>query len=223
MKHIKLPILGLSLALVGMGAFATLRTAAGTNPQDASPTALDQVPIRLVYAQPYRVVEPYLYQWMDKADAPQVRGGWIIAVATDPEIADVKQTHDELLFVGAMPVERVNVGSESGVVIGLVPSALDAAGQPVLDLSTTPIYWAKPEILPESLTAADARGVYAAARAAGVAPQVAHAITEARQEGGDTVDVSGAGELYRYAADVIERYAPEEADLISGLRAEKLY
>jgi hypothetical protein len=223
MKHTKLPILGLSLALVGMGTFATLRTATGTSPQDAATTALDQVPIRLVYAQPFRVVEPYTYGWMDESDAPQVEGGWILAVASDPEISDVKQTHDELLFVGDMPVERMNVGSVSGVVIGFVPSPLDAAGQPTLDLATTPIYWAKPEILPESMTATDARDVFTAALAAGVKPQTSHALTQSRQEGGETIDVDGLGELHRYSANLIERYAPEEADLISGLRAEKLY
>ena len=216
-----LTYLGASLALIGAAAFTTMRTAEGTSPQDA--TALDAVPVRLVHAQPYRVVEPYKYGWMHQDDAPMVEGGWLIAVASDPRIADVKQTHDELLFVGNMPVERVNVGGVSGMVIGFVPSPLDATGEPTLDLATAPIYWARPEILPESLTASDAQAVLTQALADGVVPQTEHAISQARQTGGETVDVGGLGDLYEFSATLLERYAPEEVDLISGLRAEKLF
>lgn len=220
MKHMKLPILGLSLAILGVGTIATLRASQGTQ---TVKTNLAQVPVRLVYAQPYRVVEPYQFAWMNKADAPMVTSGWIVAVATDPQIAEVRNTHDELLFVGDVPVERVNVASESGVVVGFVPSPLDAQGEPALDLATAPIYWAKPEILPEELRTADVLAVLSGAVKQGAAPQTASAVEEARAQGGEVVDVDTLGELYRYSATLIQRYSPEETDLISGLTAEKLY
>jgi hypothetical protein len=221
MKHLKLPILGLSLAILGAGTFATLRTAEGTSPQQAT-TNLGSVPVRLVFAQPYRVVEPYRFAWMHEKDAPMVEGGWIIAVASDPEIVDVRQTHDELLFVGDTPVERVNVGLESGILVGFVPSPLDAQGQPTLDLGSTPIYWAKPEILPEALRTADAQAVLKDAVARGAAPQTQAAVVEARTQGGQTVDVGTLGDLFEYSAVLLKRYAPEEVDLISGLTAPRV-
>jgi hypothetical protein len=220
MKHMKLPILGLSLAILGVGTIATLRASQGTHsPQ----TSLATVPVRLVYAQPYRVVEPYRFAWLNKAYAPMVEGGWIVAIASDPQIADVKATHDELLFVGDVPVERVNVASESGIVVGFVPSPLGADGQPTLDLRTAPIYWAKPEILPEELRTADVLHVLSDAVTQGAAPQTASAVESARAQGGEVVDVDTLGELYRYSATLLKRYSPEETDLISGLTAEKLY
>lgn len=223
MKHIKLPMLGLSLAVVGVAAFTSLETATGTSPEGTI-VAPNQVPVRLVYAQPYRVDEPYKFSGMHEKDAPTVSGGWVIVVSTDPEIADVKQTHDELLFVGDQLVERVNVGADSGMVVGFVPAELDADGLPTLDLRTEPIYWAKPEILPESMTALEASAVLASAVGEGVVPQIATAVEQARAAGGDTVDVRTLGELYRYSAEaLLPRFAPEEADLISGLTAEKLY
>jgi hypothetical protein len=82
-----------------------------------------------------------------------VSAGWLSRWSTDKAVATVTDTHDELLFAGTMPVERINEASESGVVIGFVPSAVKADGTLALDLASTPIYWAKPEILPEALTA----------------------------------------------------------------------
>jgi hypothetical protein len=220
MKHIKLPILGLSLAILGVGTIATLRAAEGTYPMQAN---LASVPVRLVYAQPYRVVEPYRFTWMNEADAPMVKSGWIVAVASDPTIANPQATHDELLFVGAVPVERVNNGAVSGIVVGFVPSPLGADGEPTLDLTTAPIYWAKPEILPEALRTADVLHVLGEATKAGVTAQTATAVAGAREQGGQVVDVDTLGELYRYSATLLQRYAPEETDLISGLTAQKLY
>jgi len=221
MKHLKLPVLGLSLAALSVAGFAALKPSQSASVTSAQANA---VPVRLVFAQPYRVVEPYRFAWMHQDDAPMVSSGWIVGVSTDPEIADVKQTHDELLFVGDVPVERINVGSESGIVIGFVPSPLDETGEPTLDLDTAPIYWSKPEILPESLRASDAKTVLAEAVERGATAQTEAAVVSAREAGGHVVDVETLGELYRYAAaQLLTRYSPEEVDLISGLTAEKLY
>ena len=138
---------------------------------------------------------------------------------TDKAVATVTDTHDELLFAGAMPVERINEASESGVVVGFVPSAVKADGTLALDLASTPIYWAKPEILPEALTAADVQATFEAAVSAGVVAQRSDVVQRAQQTNDGPVYMQTEGMLYRYAADVIERYSPEEADLISGLRA----
>jgi hypothetical protein len=168
-----------------------------------------QTPVHLLFAQPFHLDQAYRYAWLQ--DGPMVSEGWLIAVSTDAQVAAVTDTHDELLFAGAMPIERINEASESGVVIGIVPSAVD--------LSSTPIFWAKPEILPEALTSEDAEATLAAATSAGVVAQAKGVVQRAQQDGGGPVYVATQGMLYRYAADVIERYSPQESDLISGLRA----
>lgn len=204
----KLPVLGASLAALGVAAFATFQQAQGGS-QAAGVTPVMQTPVRLLFAQPFHLDQAYQYAWLK--DGPMVSEGWLVAVSTDAEIAAVRDTHDELLFAGATPIERLNEASESGVVIGIIPSPVD--------LATTPIYWAKPEILPEAMTSQDAQATLAAATSAGVAAQGAAVAQRAQKDNGGPVFEKTQGTLYRYAADVIERFSPQEADLISGLRA----
>jgi len=211
----KLPILGASLAALGVAAFATFQQAQGGNPAGATPVT--QTPVRLMFAQPFFLDQAYQYAWLK--DGPSVSAGWLIAVATDPAVAAVTNTHDELLFAGATPVERINEGSQSGVVIGIVPSAVQADGTLAVDLATTPLFWAKPEILPEAMTATDAQKTLATAVSAGAVAQGQSVVERAQQANGGPVFETTAGMLYRYSADVIERFSPQEADLISGLRA----
>ena len=203
----------LATAAAAVSAAVVLQTE--QNPQNAETVAAS--PVQLVFAQPFALDEPYAYHW--RADRPTVAGGYILAVAADPVLLPPKQVHNPLLFVGDMPVERMNAGTDSGIYVGLIPSPLGADGEPTLDLSETPIYWAFPEILPESLTAEDAAGVLANSRARAQGAEVAEA---ALAEGGGTVFLETHGMLRRYAADVIERYSPAEADLVNGLRAPLL-
>jgi hypothetical protein len=212
----KLPILGASLAALGVAAFATFQQAQGGNPAGAT-TPATQTPVRLMFAQPFFLDQAYQYAWLK--DGPSVSAGWLIAVATDPAVAAVTDTHDELLFAGATPVERINEGSLSGVVIGIVPSAVQADGTLAVDLATTPLYWAKPEILPEAMTAADAQRTLETAVKAGAVAQGQSVAQRAQEANGGPVFETTAGMLYRYSADLIERFSPQEADLISGLRA----
>jgi len=213
--NLKLPILGASLAALGVATFATFQPALGGDPTAITPVM--QTPVRLLFAQPFFLDQPYQYAWLK--DGPSVSSGWLIAVSTDPAVAAVMNTHDELLFAGATPVERINEGSESGVVVGFVPSAVKADGTLALDLSTTPLFWAKPEILPEAMTAADAAATLEAAVASGAVAQRADVVQRAQQANGGPVYAETAGMLHRYAADVIERFSPQEEDLVSGLRA----
>jgi hypothetical protein len=213
--NLKLPLVGASLATLGVAAFATFQVASGGASQAVTPVM--QTPVRLLFAQPVHLDQAYDYQWLK--DGPSVSAGWLLAVSTDPAVATVTNTHDELLFVGATPLERMNEASQSGVVIGFVPSAVKADGTLALDLATTPIFWAKPEILPEAMTAADAEATLAAATQAGVAAQSKSVVQRAQADAAGALYVEGQGTLYRYAADVIERFSPEETDLISGLRA----
>lgn len=212
----KIQALTFALLLSG-GAIAVAVHQSGDHPAEVTPEQALESPVRLIFAQAFFLDEPYAHAW--RSDQPLTSAGYIIAVSSAPDVVGVRQVHDELLFVGDMPVERINEGSESGVCIGFVPSPLLADGSLALDLGSTAIYWAKPEILPESLSPADAERTHAVALAAGVAPQRARFLERALAESGGAVYLADHGALHTYGADVIERFSPQETDLIGGLRA----
>ena len=211
-RTILFPVLLLS------GAVATTAMVRRVSFQDApNPEVVRNSPVVLISAQPFYLDEatPYLH----RADQPAMAAGYVLVVSTDPDILPVRQTHNPMLFVGDMPVERLNGDAEGRVFIGFVPSAVDQHGALALDLATTPIYWAYPEVLPEALTPERAAQELASALSIGAAPQSAEQLRGALAEGGGVLHVEGYGALRRYGADVVERHSPGEADLISGLRA----
>src|SRR5690606_41123762 len=106
--------------------------------------------------------------------------------------------------------ERLNVGVDSGRVVALVPGDVD--------LAAAPIFFGGPA-LPEELTAEDVRAMRDAALADGVAP-----VGAARLEAvlAPPLRFPSEDELRVFAADVIERHAPSEVDLVRGLRAPRI-
>ncbi|MEM7311309.1 MAG: hypothetical protein AAF682_31875 [Planctomycetota bacterium] len=214
-KHISLVTL-----LASAAAAATAFAFQNEEAPSSAPATLEQSEVRLLFAQPFQLDHGYAHAW--RADQPPVTAGYLVALRAEAELLPPMQIHHPLMFAGEMPLERINDGSDSGVYIGILPSATGSDGAPTLDLKETPIFWSKPDILPESLSIADARRVLSQAVAAGVEPQADERVDDALAEGGGTVYVSGLGALRRYAADVIERYSPLETDLVSGLRAPLL-
>lgn len=218
MKIIVLASAGLLVTLaVGVGS-AVLTQRQQPDPEETAVDRLEKssTNVKLLFAQPFFLDEGYAHAW--RADHPVVSSGYVIAVAADEEMLRVRQIHNPLLFVGDMPVERLNVGDESGVYVGLVPSPSSASGELSVDLTRTPIYWAAPQVLPESLTPEVAAAELAKARTEGVSAQRAGYVSVALAASGGAVYLPGYFELQRYAADVIERYSPTERDLVAGLR-----
>lgn len=213
----KLPILGASLALAA-ATFATVQNAVGEDPTATIPVT--QSPLRLLHAQPFFLDQEWSYDW--RADRPSVSAGYILVVSGDPRLIEARQVHDELLFVGDMPVAQLNTGTEAGVFIGFLPSAGSPETGLEVDLTTAPMFLAKPEILPESLQPEDARRVLEQAVAAGAAPQRAAHVKRALAESSGPVFLESHGMLQRYSADFVERYSPQEVDLVRGLRAPLL-
>lgn len=183
-----------------------------TGVTDASGAGAPQ-PARLLYARPFQVEEPYPYRW--RGDHESVTTGSLIVVEADPALLQPGQDHRPLLFVGTWPAEPVNVGDGSGRVVALVPV-------PVSGLGREPIFYAQTGVLPESLSPQLARGILAAAVAEGLTPPAADALRLAREAGGFELEVAGHHELRRSAAGVVERYSPEERDVVRGLRAPRL-
>lgn len=208
--------LTLAVILASAAAATTITVHQATGQATPTNPTVQESDVKLLFAQPFFLDEPYAYD--HRADRPQVSAGYLIAVAADPEVVPVMQVFHPLLFAGDVPVERLNDGWQSGVVIGLVPSPVAGEGL-ALDLAKTPIYWAQPDVLPEALTPADAQVVLQQAVASGVVAQRGETVELALAASGGAVYVESRGMLHRYAADVIERYSPEEVDLISGLRA----
>ena len=212
MKALKLSI----AVILASGAVATTAFVHQASGQGTPINTVQKSPLRLLFAQPFFLDQSYQHAW--RSDQPTYSAGYVIAVAADPEVMPVMQVHHPLMFVGDMPIERVNDGWQSGVVVGFVPSPVKD-GQLTLDLATTPIFWAKPDILPEALTASQARAELERAIESGAVAQQGATVQSAVTSGGGAVYVETHGMLQRYVADVIERFSPGEVDLISGLRA----
>jgi hypothetical protein len=142
---------------------------------------------------------------------------------TDPELVRARQSAVPVLYVGEQTAERCNHGG--GNLVALVPAPVDAQGQVDLDLSTTPIFFGRPD-LPERIDARiiAAELALAVSQGAGPAPLSQHALA-ARKPGSravlDVVYAHDRDELDLSIADLIETYSPDEVDLVELLRMPK--
>ncbi len=166
-------------------------------------------PVELLLAQRFELGDAYTYEM--RADLAPVSAGYLIVVQADPSVTVPRQSLGPILFAGEWPLEVINTGRDSGLVVAIVPA--------VVDLQTTPFFYAKTPVLPESLSPAVARGL---AGSAGDPPPGSEAVTEALAAAGPSIFCANRYQLYLRAADLIERYAPSESDLVRGLRAPLL-
>ena len=195
------------LTVIGLTALFSMLTA--TAGAQTSETLTIQA-AQLIYAQPFELAAAYRHLW--RSDRPLVRSGSIIVVEADVELLRPRQVHQPLLFVGAWPAEPINVGNESGRVVALVPV-------PTAELGRAAIFYAETGILPEALSEADAEATLAAAVARGMAPPSDAELAQALAAGGATRALPDFHALRRSTAGLIERYSPQEVDVVRGLRA----
>lgn len=165
--------------------------------------------VNLVLARQFVLDEPYT--WEMRSDRPLVTEGWLIVVQADPELTVPRQSLAPVLFVGEWAAETVNTGHAAGFVVVVVPA--------MNSLGAAPIFFADPQVLPESLGLGRARALAAAAKA--FAPGQAELKT-ALSAGGPVLHLSDRYHLHMEAADLIESYAPDEMDVVAGLRAPLL-
>ena len=166
-------------------------------------------PVELLCAR--RFVLDHAYSSAMRSDRPLVSAGYLVVVEADQELTVPRQGLGPVLFVGEWPVEVLNSGRGSGRVVAIVPVPLD--------LQASPIFYAVPDLLPESLPPSTARAL---AGAAGAALPTEEAVQAALEAGGSPAVLSDRYELRLRGADLIERYSPEESDVVSGLRAPLL-
>lgn len=164
--------------------------------------------ITLVEAHPFTLLAPEPNPM--RPDAPDFDQGLLLVLETDSQMLVRRQTAEHVLFVGDEPVWRLNNGDGSGRVVVAVPG--------LLELSEAPAFFGDPE-LPERLTAADRAAQLATARARGARAFSPAAIADSSAP---AVELANGYELGRYASYLIERHAPDEVDVIDGLRVPLL-
>lgn len=162
---------------------------------------------RILSATPFTTEVSWTHVW--RREAPEFRGGWLLVLEVDSALVEPRQIAEPVLYAGGETVERVNHGYESGRVVAVLPSALDASGKPVVDLATTPFFFGAAE-LPERVDTNVARRELAAALARGVRPLVPPARGALRQ-------LHTRDELDPDAGLLVLEHSPAETDLALGL------
>ena len=195
------------LALTGLGVALKPKLF----PVDGPPPLPAQLPVadvQLLHVQPFTLETPTVHAY--RAERPSYDAGVLLVLGVDPEVVQPRQTAEPVLYVGGQTAERLNAGTNSGRLVVLVPGAFDASA---------PIFFGTPE-LPERVDAATVARELDAARAAGIAaPAGAGSFATADTE---PLPFENDHQLRVYASDLIELHAPDEVDLISGLRAPLL-
>lgn len=174
----------------------------------AVPAAPEQLGVELLSAQRFQLDAPYTHWW--RAEQPQFSAGWLVVLRVDHELVRPRQAKEPVLVVGDETAERLNVGFESGRVVALIPGDVD--------LASAPIFFAPPA-LPEELTRDDVLAMRSAAQEEGVSPVGAASLAAVL---GAPLRFPTQDELRVFAADLIEQHAPDEVDLVRGLRAPRV-
>ena len=157
----------------------------------------------LAYVETFSVTQPALYAW--NADAATFTSGTLFVVKVDREHAKVRQVGGPVLYVGTTPAARLNPGHIDGHIVAYVPGKVD--------LSKTPVFWG-PSTLPERVDP-DVEGKQAL-QASNAKPFDAQVVTEATQPEQQLEDQK---DIQLRAAELIDRFAPGDADFARGYRA----
>ena len=205
-----------ALVLLLAGGGAALRFSLPDDPPPPLPAQLPAGDVQLVSARPFTLAAPATHSW--RAERPTYTAGMLLVLRAPADLLASRQSAEPVLFVGGQTAERVNVGDSSGQLVVIVPAGLDAEGRVDLDLTQAPLFFGAPA-LPEQVDAAVAQRELAAARRAGIAPPSPAAVAAALQP---QVAFDDDWELHLHAADLVERYAPQETDVVSGLRAARV-
>lgn len=202
----------LPLALVGLlsvsAALAVTRSAAV--PAEDGPPALPAGPVlagaQLISATPFVLQVPATHVW--QAGQPVYSSGLVLVLTVaERDLLARRQLAEPVLYVGAVPAERVNDGHLSGHLVAIVPSL--RAGQ------QAHLFLGEPA-LPEQVTESEGAMQLARAVAAGLAPASLGST-------GDTVlTFPDHGDLLSWCATLVAAYAPDEQDLAIGLLAPRL-
>lgn len=202
----------LGVACVAIALQARVR--GGAVARAALPAAEDAEVRGLVLAAPFVLDVPWTHAW--RAGEPSFRAGWLLVLDVDPKLVRPTDLAQPVLSAGVETLERINQGFESGRVIAVLPSTLDAQGLPAADLAGLTFYFASPE-LPESMTIATLERELGAARARNLQPFDGAVIAAALQRGGGLIATHDRVELDRLAAALILEFSPADHECAEAL------
>ncbi len=210
----------IAVSTVALASFAALGSAwmrAQQKPVSEEPGATPTSVRTVLYAQPFVLAESYRHEW--RRDEFSVEAGWILVLDVDPTLVSPHQTAEPVLYVGDQTAERINQGDQSGHVVAIVPSHLDAAaGMPSTDLTNALMWFGTPR-LPEDVDASILARERLLAVKAGIAPIATDALVKAEARGGKLAVFKDRTELDRYAATLITVWSPDEYDIAQSMLA----
>lgn len=204
-----------ALVLAGAGtAVAKWRTDAQLPEVPANTLAQEVI---LLEAHPFTLEQSSTHWW--RAEQPAYDAGWLVVLdVRDDALIAPRQSAQPVLQVGAETAEPMNVGYGSSKVVAMVPSKRDASGALTFDLTKAPIFYGDAS-LPEELDGKLLQARLEEAKAMGVVAVTEEAFDAARHE---VQSFATDYQMRRFAADLIERFAPDEVDLVQGMRAPLL-
>ncbi|MCK6445936.1 MAG: hypothetical protein L6Q99_06035 [Planctomycetes bacterium] len=205
-----------AVAVLAAAGTAWMKAKTPVAPQNGASSAATVGGVRgLLFAQPYVLDQGFEHTW--RAEKPSSRAGWLLVLDVDPDLVVPQEGYEPVLFVGDQTAERVNRGVGSGHLVVIVPADLDhARGEPALDLFVGPMWFGTPR-LPEQVDAKAIADEFAAARRAGVRAFASEHVALAKQQGGGFVALKDRTELERYAATLVQTWAPDEYEFAQGL------
>lgn len=173
---------------------------AGPAPATAGATPA-ATPVVVRWAQPVHLATPYRWTW--SAGVAPVTDGVLLELAVDPAWLVPTALAQPVLYAGARPVERMNVGWPSGCLLAFAAAPFD--------LATDPVYFGLPA-LPERVDDWQGEQALATARALGLEGRGADAVAILAPP----LDLPDAEAAYRVAAERVLACAPDEADRARG-------
>jgi hypothetical protein len=177
---------------------------------EPAPTSISGVR-GVLWASSFEVDRAFPYDFA--AEHPQINGGTLLVLDADPALLLPRQVQVPVLFAGSVPADLTNTGYPSGHVVVFVPSSVD--------VRNVPFYFGSTE-LPERIDARRGLAEQASALSAGAHPFSATAWDAAFAAGNGDLHFATMNELYRKAADLIDLWAPSEAEQASRYRVSRV-
>lgn len=161
----------------------------------------------ILAARRFTLETPYQYTW--SKERIMVSTGVLVVLEVDPAYVVPRDALEPVLYVGNVPVQRLNHGNVSGRVIGIVPGNID--------LATALIWFGTPE-LPGRVTASMVESERARAEKAGMRPFPKARIDAVEHPAVTAKDLDLAALLRNVAAELVLQYSPQEKELAESWR-----
>lgn len=197
-------ILAFTAILASGSALAQTENAVTQRPPQKPPVV--PAPVEdLLFAQPFELADGYRPGW--PPDAAPITSGTIIVIRADPGLTEPRQAPTPILYAGDRMVHTLNTGRESGVLIGIVPGAIDLAGMPI---------WFGPPRIPGTIDEKTIDTDREAALEAGIRSVTDQDVEEASRQAVRAPDLATL--LREDLAELVLEFAPEEKHLAAKWR-----